>query len=106
MLFQAKVLDVVRRIPKGSIMTYAGVAAAAGRPRACRAVGSILKRNADPAIPCHRVVRSDGRAGEYNGLRGMKTELLRREGVRINARGKIITGIHASHTGIRHQTGE
>ncbi len=81
--FRAKVLAVVRRIPKGAVMTYAEVAAAAGHPRAFRAVGSVLKANYDPAVPCHRVVRSDGRPGRYNRGAARKAERLRREGVRI-----------------------
>ncbi|MDP3957134.1 MAG: MGMT family protein [bacterium] len=64
--FAQKVLAVVKKIPRGKTMTYAGVARQAGSPQAYRAVGSILKKNFDPAIPCHRVIRSDGSLGEYN----------------------------------------
>lgn len=57
-------------------MTYKEVAIRAGNPKASRAVGMILSRNTDLAIPCHRVIRSDGRLGGYNGLRGDKKSLL------------------------------
>ena len=66
MTFRERVLAVVKRIPKGGSLTYKQVAAAAGSPRAARAVGTIMKSNYDPAVPCHRVVRSDGRVGGYN----------------------------------------
>ena len=78
--FTLKVLSIVRRIPKGSVLTYQQVAVQAGSPGASRAVGSILKKNYDPAIPCHRVIRSDGAAGEYNRGRDEKVRKLREEG--------------------------
>ena len=59
------------------MLTYKEVAKRAGSPRAFRAVGSILKTNHDPKIPCHRVIRSDGRLGEYNrGGTSQKRKLL------------------------------
>jgi O-6-methylguanine DNA methyltransferase len=64
--FREKVRNVVRRIPKGKTMTYKEVAARAGNPRAARAVGAIMRTNYDPDIPCHRVVRTDGKIGGYN----------------------------------------
>lgn len=78
--FTEKVLAVVKKIPCGKMMTYATVAKRSGSPQAFRAVGSILKKNFDPAIPCHRVIRSDGSLGEYN--RGIREKIrkLRREG--------------------------
>lgn len=78
--FTLKVLSIVRQIPKGSVLTYQEVAVQAGSPGASRAVGSILKKNYDPAIPCHRVIRSDGIAGEYNRGRDEKVRKLRAEG--------------------------
>lgn len=78
--FKERVRDVVRNIPKGKVLTYKQVAKMAGSPGASRAVGSIMKNNFDPKIPCHRVIRSDGKAGEYNrGGTARKLELLRRE---------------------------
>ena len=80
--FASKVYAIVARIPKGKTMTYGQVAAKAGRPGAARAVGTIMSHNYRPGIPCHRVVRADGRAGDYNrGGMSRKTELLREEGV-------------------------
>lgn len=82
--FAEKVLKVVAGISVGQVMTYKEVARRAGSPNASRAVGSIMARNSDVKIPCHRVVRSDGSIGPYNGLRGKsKKELLEDEGVPI-----------------------
>ena len=79
MNFETRVLSIVSAIPEGSTMTYQEVARLAGRPRAYRAVGNILNKNYDPAIPCHRVVRSDGALGGYNrGIR-QKRKLLQYE---------------------------
>lgn len=80
-MFTNKVKQVVRNIPEGQTMTYAQVAASAGSPGAARVVGSIMKHNYDPTVPCHRVIRSDGRVGEYNrGGTKMKEQLLLKEG--------------------------
>ncbi len=78
--FTQKVLEIVRKIPKGKVLTYKQVAKLAGSPNAARAVGSVLKQNYDPKIPCHRVVRSDGVVGEYNRGRVNKIKLLKAEG--------------------------
>lgn len=78
--FTEKVLAIVRAIPRGSVMTYGQVAVRAGSPGAARAVGSILKQNYNPKIPCHRVIRSDGIAGEYNRGRAEKIRKLKQEG--------------------------
>jgi len=78
--FGSAVRRAVARIPRGSVRTYKQVAVAAGRPRAWRAVGNILNRNHDPRIPCHRVIRSDGRTGGYNRGAAVKAGRLRREG--------------------------
>lgn len=78
--FKEKVLDIVSKIPRGKMMTYKMVATKAGSPGASRAVGSILKTNYNPKIPCHRVIRSDGVIGEYNRGRDNKIKLLRKEG--------------------------
>lgn len=63
-------------------MSYGEVAKAAGRVTGARAVGRIMAQNKDKKIPCHRVIRSDGSLGGYNGLRGTssKKRLLRSEG--------------------------
>lgn len=77
--FKIRVLNVVAKIPKGKTMTYKEVARMAGRPKAFRAVGNILNKNYDPAIPCHRVVRADGTIGGYNRGTKKKKTLLARE---------------------------
>ena len=78
--FSDRVRSVVAGIPKGKVMTYAQVAAAAGSPRAYRAVGTILSHNYDPKIPCHRVIRSDSTPGQYNRGTARKKKLLQSEG--------------------------
>lgn len=64
--FATRVFALVAKIPKGKTMTYKEVAKALGRPFAYRAVGNILSTNFNPKIPCHRVIRSDGKMGDYN----------------------------------------
>ena len=79
--FREKVLAAVRRIPKGSSLTYKQVATKAGNSKAARAVGVIMRTNRNPEIPCHRVIRSDGSLGSYNrGGTARKRKLLTREG--------------------------
>lgn len=82
--FQMKVWRVVSRIPRGRTLSYAQVARKAGRPAAIRAAASAVGANpVCPAIPCHRVVASDGSLGGYAyGVR-LKAALLKREGVRL-----------------------
>jgi len=80
--FQRKVYDALLKIPKGQVRTYAQVARMIGRPKAARAVGQALKRNRwAPAIPCHRVIASDGSLGGYSAPGGVnaKCRLLRKE---------------------------
>lgn len=79
MTFKEKVFAVVRKIPKSTVLTYKEVAEKIGSPRAFRAVGSALKTNFDPTIPCHRVIRSDGRLGGYNRGAKKKAALLAAE---------------------------
>lgn len=81
--FEQAVLRKTLEIPYGEIRPYGWIAKEIGRPRAVRAVGSALAGNPIPlAIPCHRVVRSDGLIGRY-GLGGpsRKREILEKEGV-------------------------
>jgi len=77
------VLFAVRRIPAGRVATYGDVAAAAGVPRAARAVGNIMKECSAPGVPCHRVVAAGGRLGGYGGNEGLKRALLGAEGVTV-----------------------
>lgn len=79
--FMARVLSVVRRIPAGRVSTYGDVATMAGRPRAARAVGNIMRDCARRDVPCHRVVAAGGKLGGYGGRETMKRSLLAAEGV-------------------------
>ncbi len=81
MEFKQKILDVVRKIPKGKTLTYKDVAKLSGKPKAYRAVGNVLNGNYDPKIPCHRVIRSDGRPGGWNRGEANKARILKKEGV-------------------------
>jgi len=88
--FQEKVIEVVKAIPRGSVRTYKEVAKRAGNALASRAVGTIMAKNQDKNVPCHRVVKSDGSIGRYNGLRGSgKSTLLQKEGVVFDKKGKV-----------------
>lgn len=79
--FTEKVHEVVKKIPKGKVLTYSEVARKAGNAKAARAVGTIMSKNFNPDIPCHRVIRSDGKIGNYNrgGVKA-KERILREEG--------------------------
>ena len=82
--FQIKVWKYLKTIPKGQIRTYLEVAKAIKRPKAVRAVANAIAKNPySPKVPCHRVIRSDGRLGGYSGLGGIKTKkkLLKLEGI-------------------------
>jgi O-6-methylguanine DNA methyltransferase len=94
--FEAAVLEATLAIPVGEVRPYAWVAAAIGRPRAVRAVGSALGRNPVPVlIPCHRVTRSDGSIGNYGGGPARKEALLRAEGVDLEDLGELAAaGVH------------
>jgi methylated-DNA-[protein]-cysteine S-methyltransferase len=79
--FTQRVHDIVKAIPKGSVLTYQQVAKLAGSPGAYRVVGNLMKANYNKEIPCHRVVRSDGKIGDYNrGGSEKKRALLVQEG--------------------------
>jgi O-6-methylguanine DNA methyltransferase len=77
--FKERVLAIVTKIPLGKTMTYREVAQKAGSPKAFRAVGNILNKNFNPTIPCHRVIRTDGKIGGYNRGREKKLQLLKKE---------------------------
>lgn len=82
--FAQKVLAIVKKIPKGKVMTYKEIAIKLGDKNLARTIGQILKRNPYPiVIPCHRVIRSDGKIGGYSLGIEKKKELLRKEGILI-----------------------
>jgi O-6-methylguanine DNA methyltransferase len=82
--FTSRVLTAVRRIPPGRVATYGDVAAMAGRPRAARAVGNIMKNCQRRDVPCHRVIAAGGRLGGYGGSEVLKRALLVAEGVIVS----------------------
>jgi O-6-methylguanine DNA methyltransferase len=82
--FTARVLTMVRRIPPGRVATYGDVAALAGKPRAARAVGNIMRDCHRPDVPCHRVIAAGGRLGGYGGSEVLKRSLLVAEGVPVS----------------------
>jgi O-6-methylguanine DNA methyltransferase len=81
--FSRRVLSVVRRIPPGRVATYGDVAALAGRPRAARAVGNVMRGCSRPDVPCHRVIAAGGRLGGYGSRELLKRALLVAEGVLV-----------------------
>lgn len=81
--FKEKVLEVVKKIPRGATLNYKEVAKIAGRPKAYRAAGNILNKNYDKKIPCHRVIRSDGKPGGYNRGSKKKKLILKTEKAKI-----------------------
>jgi methylated-DNA-[protein]-cysteine S-methyltransferase len=87
--FELAVYRALARVPYGTAVSYRELAAAAGRPRAYRAAGSAMARNLLPVIlPCHRVVRNDGRLGQYGDDPAWKERLLKLEGVPV-AEGRL-----------------
>ena len=78
--FQQKVYNVVKKIPKGQVLTYKEVAKLTGSPKAYRAVGNALNKNPFKEVSCHRVIRSDGKVGGYARGTKVKIKLLKREG--------------------------
>ena len=82
--FNREVLEELARVPYGATTTYGALAARTGRPRAARAVGTVMNRNPIPIVlPCHRVVGSTGKLVGYGGGLERKEELLRIEGALI-----------------------
>ena len=93
--FEKKVLVTTFKIPKGKISTYKRIAEKVGRPRAYRAVATALRKNPlHPIVPCHRVVRSDGRFGGEEKKAKTRRKLVMKEGIPIeNGRIKITEDI-------------
>jgi methylated-DNA-[protein]-cysteine S-methyltransferase len=88
--FQRRVLLAEHRIPRGWVSTYGYMARILGVPGGARAVGRALSSNPFPIIiPCHRVIRSDGRLGGFQGGIEMKRHLLEFEGVRFAQDGRV-----------------
>ena len=80
--FQQKVLKAAMKIPYGSVETYGSLARKVGCPRGSRAVGNALAHNPFPlVIPCHRIIRGDGKPGGFSAAGGvvLKNKLLEME---------------------------
>jgi len=87
--FSERVLLLCSKVPKGKVTTYLQIAKALGKPKSSRAVGNALNKNKTPVkIPCHRVIRSDGRVGGYAFGKGKKIKLLLSEGIAVQE-GKV-----------------
>jgi O-6-methylguanine DNA methyltransferase len=97
--FHARVIAAVRRIPAGRVATYGDVAAAAGNPRASRAVGNIMRSTSDPSVPCHRVVAAGGKLGGYGGDITRKRARLLADGIVVI--GKAIRNFASARLGRR-----
>lgn len=78
------------QVPKGKVTTYGELAKAVGLKNGQRAIGKIMNKNPYPAIvPCHRVVNSNGKIGGYAYGQNIKTNMLSKEGIKIQD-GKIL----------------
>jgi len=85
--FQLKVWKEILKIPKGKVTTYKQIAKKIGFPKSSRAVANACGKNPfAPNIPCHRVIRSDGKLGGYSGKGGLykKKLLLKKEKIILN----------------------
>ena len=81
--FQQQVWKCLLKIPSGKVKTYKEIAIELNKPNAARAIANACAKNPyAPSIPCHRVIRSDGKLGGYSGPGGvkMKEKLLKKEG--------------------------
>ena len=82
--FNRRVLGELARVPYGEVVTYGELAARAARPRAARAVGTVMNRNPLPIVlPCHRVIGANGKLVGYAGGLERKEQLLRLEGAML-----------------------
>ncbi|MDC0195807.1 MGMT family protein [Candidatus Thioglobus sp.] len=83
--FQSDCYEALKKVPKGKVITYAGLARMIGRPKAHRAVGSAMNKNPyAPQVPCHRVVKSNGDLGGFATDIEMKIKRLQEEGVMVS----------------------
>jgi len=99
--FQEQVLRAEHGIPRGFVSTYQRIAAHLGRPSSARAVGMALARNPFPIIiPCHRVIRTDGTLGGYQGGLAMKRKLLEMEDITIDDSGHVHTARYFYYTAL------
>jgi O-6-methylguanine DNA methyltransferase len=96
--FQRRALSRLRDVPAGSVVTYQALAAAIGSPSSQRAVGTTMASNPLPIyIPCHRVIKSDGKIGNYGGGVERKLKLLRAEGFEVDRGDRIPAHVVYGH---------
>ena len=89
MNFYEQVWEQTRKIPEGRVSTYKDIAESLSS-RAYRALGTALNKNPyAPEVPCHRVVNSDGRVGNFASGTSKKVKILKKEGVSIKG-GKVV----------------
>ena len=90
MKLEEKVYKKLLEVPKGKITTYRDIAKAIGLKNGQRIIGKIMNKNPYPVIvPCHRVVKSDGKIGGYAWGEKVKAKMLSNEGIKIK-NGKIL----------------
>ena len=83
-MLSTKVYRKLLQVPKGKVTTYRDLANAVGLKNGQRAIGMIMKKNPFPVIvPCHRVVKSDGKIGGYAYGKRVKSKMLTNEGIKI-----------------------
>lgn len=88
MNFSEKCYNLLKKVPRGKVVTYKQIAKKLGS-KGYRGVGNAMNRNKDKKISCHRVICSNGKIGEFNRGISSKIKLLRKEGIRIDKRGRI-----------------
>ena len=82
--FQSECYEALKKVPKGKVITYAGLAREIGKPKAHRAVGNAMNKNPfAPKVPCHRVVKSNGELGGFADDINVKIKRLHEEGVDV-----------------------
>jgi methylated-DNA-[protein]-cysteine S-methyltransferase len=87
--YYRKIYRILQNVPRGKVISYGGLAKAAGSGRAARAVGNAMKNNPFPLIvPCHRVIKSDRGLGGFGGGVALKEKILLKEGVLLK-NGKV-----------------
>lgn len=90
MSLDKRIYKKLLEVPKGKVTTYGELAKAVGMKNGQRAVGRIMNKNPYPVIiPCHRVIKSDGKVGGYAYGEEIKSNMLTKEGIKIK-NGKIL----------------
>ena len=90
MILSTRVYTKLLQVPEGKVTTYGDLAKAVGLENGQRVIGTIMKKNPFPGIvPCHRVVKSDGKIGGFAYGERIKSQMLVKEGIKIKD-GKIV----------------